>query len=112
MHRSGITPKLEGTMTTAILTRDSLQDLLGRTVGAWNRHDLPGLCQEYQSQAHHISDAGQTYGREKILELYKRKFSNSFSMGFLTYEFRHAGMTDDMAFAIIRWGILSNDGKI
>lgn len=65
---------------------DTIRGIIASQVEAWNRADIPGFMQAYE-QSPETTFIGANIGKgyDKILERYKRSYTNREQMGTLTF---------------------------
>lgn len=66
--------------------RAQVGELLARQAAAWTAGDLDGFCSVYADDALFVSPAGQTRGRQAVLERYRKRYPDRAAMGALTLE--------------------------
>ncbi len=66
--------------------RQQVEELLARQAAAWTAGDLDGFCSAYADDALFVSPAGQTRGRQAVLERYRKRYPDRAAMGALTLE--------------------------
>jgi ketosteroid isomerase-like protein len=83
-------------------------------VQAWNRGDLVAACELYADDAVYVSaKSGLLYGKEEILERYKRDYPDPSTMGTLKTTLMYSIVEGTMGSALWRWTVdLQNETRL
>jgi ketosteroid isomerase-like protein len=67
--------------------RAGIERFFTESAAAWNRGDLDAFCSHYAEDALFVSPNGETRGRDKVLERYRKRYgTDPASMGKLSFE--------------------------